>query len=348
MASLTYRAERAVLGALLDEPDLLNEVGFLTPGDFASQQHQEVFRAIIAARATDPGRDYPPFAFAVAASAAAPGLSIRYLQSLADTCPHPANVAAYARMVIEAALSRHMLLHAERLFREAGDLHYEVTQAAKAPGAGQDADTFPTHLLKLAHAMYIHARRFDPAVEVPEAEGGEPVAAHEEHVHQEEQVLAGLLQHHEFNTGVLDWLPAEAFAEGPRREIYQAIAAVARRGDPIDELTVEWQLAGDRAMTQPTRGLTPEAVAAAGDDVGYVGVLDATPVATNAATMTGRALLERFTAAQAAIATAESARTSEVAAEPPLRPVPTPRDPQPELLEPPPGPALQHGPQPRP
>jgi hypothetical protein len=267
---------------------------------------------------------------------------------MADTCPHPANVAAYARMVIEAALSRHMLLHAERLFREAGDLHYEVIQAAKAPGATQDADTFPAHLLKLAHAMYVHARRFDPAAEVHEPDSPEPVTADEEHVHQEEQVLAGLLQHHEFNTGVLDWLPAKAFAAGPRREIYQAIAAVARRGDPIDELTVDWQLAGDRAMTQPARGLTPDAVAAAGEDVGYVGVLSALPVATAAATMTGRLLLERFTATQAVTATAGAARKAEVPAGPPLRPVPTVGDPQPELLEPPPGNAPQPGPQPRP
>lgn len=349
MANLTYRAERAVLGALLDEPDLVNEVGFLTPADFASPQHQEVFRAISAARVTDPGRDYPPFAFAVASSAAAPGLSIRYLQSLADTCPHPANVAAYARMVIEAALSRHMLLHAERLFREAGDLHYEVTQAAKAPGATQDADPFPAHLLKLAHAMYVHARRFDPAIEVPELDSHEPIAAaDEDQVHQEEQVLAGLLQHHEFNTGVLDWLPAEAFTAGPRREIYQAIDAVARRGDPIDELTVEWQLAGDRAISQPTRGLTPEAIAAAGDDVGYVAVLDAIPVATTAATMTGRVLLERFTTAQAVAATAESADQPEARADRPSRSVPAPRASQPELLDPPARPAPQPGPQPRP
>jgi hypothetical protein len=348
MANLTYRAERAVLGALLHEPALLNEVGFLNPGDFVSQQHQEVFRAILAARAADSGRHYPPFEFAVASSAASPGLSVRYLQGLAHGCTHPANVGAYARMVVEAALSRQMLVHAERLFREAGDLHYEVTNAGKARGADQSAETFPTHLLKLAHAMYVHARRFDPAAEAPEGDTCEPVAADEDQVYQEEQVLAGLLQHHEFNTGVLNWLTAEAFTEGPRREIYQAIAAVYRRGDPIDELTIEWQLAGDRAMTQPTRGLTPEAVAAAGDDVGYIGVLTATPVATTAATMTGRALLERFTAAQAITSTAKSPGETQTPADWSLRPVPVPRAPEPELLEPPPGPAPQHGPQLRP
>jgi replicative DNA helicase len=358
MPNLTYRAERAVLGALLDEPGLLNEVGFLNPEDFASEQHREIFRSILAARASDTGRDYPPFAFAVAASAAAPGLSVRYLQSMADTCPHPANVAAYARMVIEAALSRHMLLHAERLFREAGDLHYEVSQASKTPGVDESADAFPAHLLKLAHAMYVHAKRFDPAIEVPDQPSPSPVED-EHQVHQEEEVLAGLLQHPDFNNGVLTWLPAEAFAEGPRREIYQAVTALAQRDDPIDELTVEWQLTGDRAINQPTRGLTREAVAAAGEDAGYVDVLAATPVATTAATMTGRLLLERFTAAQAANVITESTHTA-APADPPPRPVPTPGNPQSEMLKPlpspaphsellePPAPAPQPGPQPRP
>lgn len=347
MVNLTYRAERAVLGALLDDPDLLNEASFLSPEDFASPQHREIFRAIVAARAEDTGRDYPPFVFAVAASAAAPGLSVRYLQSVADTCPHPANVGAYARMVVEAALSRQMLIHAERLFREAGDLHYEVRQAFNLPDVDETAEAFPSHLLKLAHAMYVHAKRFDPAVEGPDRDDREPIAADEDQAHQEEEVLAGLLAHHEFNTGVLTWLPADAFTDGPRREIYQAIVAVARRGDPIDELTVEWQLAGDRAMSQPARGLTPEA-AAAGDEVGYVEVLAATPVASNAATMAGRILLERHTAAQAVAATAESSGEPQIPVGPPLRPVPIPRGPQPDMLEPPPTPAPQPGPQPRP
>jgi hypothetical protein len=347
MANLTYRAERAVLGALLHEPDLLNEVSFLNPGDFASQQHEEIFQAIRAARATDSSRGYPPFEFAVASSAASPGLSVRYLQGLTGVCPQPANVGAYARMVVEAALCRQMLVHAERLFREAGDLHYEVTRAARTPAADESAETFPTHLLKLAHAMYVHARRFDPAVEAPDPDSHQPVAD-EQQVRQEEEVLAGLLQHHSSNTGVLEWLPAEAFTEGPRREIYAAITTLARHGDPIDELTVEWQLAGDRAMSQPARGLTPEAMTDAGDDVGYVGVLAATPVVTGAATLTGRALLFRHTTAQATAVASAASQEAEAPASEPRHPVTVPHARQPDLLQPPASPSPQHGPQPRP
>ena len=43
MANLTYRAERALLGALLRDPDALDDIRFLNAGDFASDQHREVF-----------------------------------------------------------------------------------------------------------------------------------------------------------------------------------------------------------------------------------------------------------------------------------------------------------------
>jgi hypothetical protein len=37
MVSLTYRAERALLGALLRNPASLDDIPFLTAGDFASE-----------------------------------------------------------------------------------------------------------------------------------------------------------------------------------------------------------------------------------------------------------------------------------------------------------------------
>ena len=40
----------------------------------------------------------------------------------------------------------------------------------------------------------------------------------------------------------MKWLPARAFAPGPRREIYEALRAVVRVGGPVDALTVAWQL----------------------------------------------------------------------------------------------------------
>ena len=49
---------------------------------------------------------------------------------------------------------------------------------------------------------------------------------------REAEVLAGLLKHSGEYDQVMKWLPARAFAPGPRREIYDALRAVVRTGAP--------------------------------------------------------------------------------------------------------------------
>lgn len=392
MVNLTYRAERALLGALLRDPASLDDIPFLTAGDFASEQHGEVFNAIAAAHAR-PLDDSPvPFEFAVAFSTSPPGISVRYLQSLSEACPDSANASAYARMVMESSLRRQLLVHADRLFRDAGDLHFEVGRFTKVAAPENGVQEFPTHLLKLAHAMWVHARTFDPGTEIPDgrqpssepeetvrnATASSPItateAAAEEQAHQEEEVLADLIQHYRQNSTVLDWLPSEAFTAGPRRDVYEAITALARDGQPIDVLIVEWHLASSRAVRQPRPDLV-QAGARTGpptwtDVLGYVGLVAALPVAEGVATMTGRALLERHTRAQAsarvaaaspAVGTGERAdlpsRQGQQAARALHHGVPVTAPPQSsgaaparpsDLLEPPPGLPRQAGPQPRP
>ena len=170
--------------------------------------------------------------------------------------------------------------------------------------------------------MWTHARTFDPGTEIPDgrqpaaepeetvrnATASSPVAATEaaaeQQAHQEEEVLADLMQHYRQSSSALDWLPAAAFTAGPRREVYEAITALARGGQPIDELTVEWHLASSRAVSQPRPDLA-QADARTGpptwtDVLGYVGLLAALPVADGVATVTGWALLERHTRARQA------------------------------------------------
>ena len=86
MANLTYRAERAVLGALLRDPDALDDIRFLTADDFASGQHRDVFRAIAAAHAQAPGDSPAPFEFAVAFSDRRPV----FRSATCRPCPGPA------------------------------------------------------------------------------------------------------------------------------------------------------------------------------------------------------------------------------------------------------------------
>jgi hypothetical protein len=389
MANLTYRAERALLGALLRNPDALDDIRYLTADDFASDQHREILHAIAAANAQSRDGSHVSFEFAVAFSAPPPGISVRYLQSLSENCPDPANVRAYARMVMESSLRRQLRAHADRLSHDAGDLHYEIGRFSKAAAPDNSVQDFPAHLMRLAHAMWIHATTFDPATEIPNGpqRGADPEravkdarsslaaaggAAGQEQAQQEEEVLADLIQHYWQNSSVPDWLPADAFTAGPRREVYEAIAALTRGGQPIDQLTIEWHLASSRSSHAPPGPAEPGArtgTANLADLHGYIGLLAAVPVADGAATMTGRALLERLTRSQASAPTAgastvkgspEPAASPDrqlpptpgarshripVAAPPPSFGVPPVR--QPDLIEPPPGPTRQPGPQPR-
>jgi len=170
---------------------------------------------------------------------------------------------------MESSLRRQLLAHADRLFRDAGNLHFEVGRFTKVAAPGNGAQEFPAHLLKLAHAMWTHARTFDPGTEIPDGRqpaaqpeeavrnatasspGAATEAAAEQQAQQEEEVLADLIQHYRQSSSVLDWLPAAVFTAGPRRDVYEAITALARDGRPIDELTVEWHLASSRAVSRP-------------------------------------------------------------------------------------------------
>jgi len=216
-----------------------------------------------------------------------------------------------------------------------------------------------------------------PEGTVKDARASSPVAATgaagEEQAQQEDEVLADLIQHYWQNSSVLDWLPADAFTAGPRREVYEAIAALTRGGQPIDELTVQWHLASRRAARQALPDPAPPGPGAevrnSPDVLGYVGLLAALPVADGVATMTGRALFERHARAQASppatAATAAGgfpgpaaspdrqyqpkagASRRIPAAAPPLSFGAGPARP-PDLIEPPPGPPRQPGPQPHP
>jgi hypothetical protein len=221
-------------------------------------------------------------------------------------------------MVMEASLRRQLLTHAERLFRDAGDLHFEVGRFSRAAGPGHGVERFPSHLMKLAHAMWVQAKGFDPA---PEADSGQhspvepgeithpndpvinspvPATASDDDSREEEEVLADLIQHYWQNSHVLAWLPAEAFTAGARRGVYEAIAALARNDEPVDELTVEWQMARRGAAMHATASQAETSSEPNGRriDPGYVGILAALPVADGTATLTGRTLLNRHTNAQ--------------------------------------------------
>jgi hypothetical protein len=358
MADLTHRAEQALLGALLRDPDQIGNVRFLTAADFATPRHRAVFTAIADVHDGRLNGSLTPADLVVSLAAQQPDLSVQQLGELADSCPHPANAPAYARMVAEASLRRSLAVHAERLVEDATQLNREIGRVPAAAKPGHGADAFPAHLLKLAHAMMRHAWGFD---QEPAASAGTPQQARQPgdgQARQEEEVLAGLIRHFPQNSNVVNWLPAEAFTPGPRREVYQAITALARSGEPLEALSVDWQLSRDQAAVRPA-GSEP---APPRPEAGYVARLASLPITAGTATLTGRLLLNQHAAAQLRTHPAHTENVHRPGGGPapatmrgPAVPQPARRPPRlaspPPLIPPPPGnnrQPNQPGPEPRP
>lgn len=121
---------------------------------------------------------------------------------------------SYARMIAEAATHRELIQHGQRL-------------------AGDPASRDLGDLL---------IRAADQARTVAEAARDLPRRPSAEHAIQEIALLASPAEASE----VTRWLPAEAFGEGIRRDIYQAITAYASIGDTPDPVSVMHALAEQR------------------------------------------------------------------------------------------------------
>jgi replicative DNA helicase len=243
MPSLAERAEQAVLGALLHDHTLIDRIPYLAADDFADATHRAIYLAISDVHLTHTATAGHRFTALVAADV--PAADPTYLYRLPEMCPEPDHLAAYARMVTEAALIRELNTHADRIARGAADLvrHADRLRSSGAVTARERA--FPDHLAKLAQAMKQQAARLNPdrrdsaAKEPSQAPDGWPT---EPQARREAQVLADLLQHPDECEQVMGWLPAQTFIPGPRREIYEAMRAVVRTGLPVDALTVAWKL----------------------------------------------------------------------------------------------------------
>jgi len=270
MDSLSQRAERALLGAILLGAGRTAALPRLEPGDFADQAHRELFTMLT----TDPGQTGSAY-------------GREYLDDLQRSCPHPGHAPAYGRMVIEATLRRQLTGHALRLELGAGDMHYHARRLTETTHPGGSAEELLkqdlltgegraepsverllSHQLLVSLALRAHVKAFNPDREsaqpprshvvaevlpVPSAgvaawaaAASAPLRAGDAAALLEEHVLACALRR-EPQADVTGWLPGEAFSAGPRRELYTAILALRARGEPVDELTADWERARHQA-----------------------------------------------------------------------------------------------------
>jgi hypothetical protein len=121
-------------------------------------------------------------------------------------------------------------------------------------------------------------------------------AVSDERLRMEEGVLADLIQHPELVSAVAPWLEPKVFISRECGEIYQAIIAVDGYGEPVDEVTLAWQL-------ERSRAIGPERPTVAPSRISRLGALAAS---TGIALSLGRDLLADRVRAEADATSARS------------------------------------------
>jgi len=121
----SVEAEQAVLGAVLNDPAAVHQLGELREGDFYRQDHRLVFRALTALAADDQPIDVITVGEWLEARELIERVGGRpYLARLHEATPSAANVAAYRDVVLERARRRYGLAALEdgrRMLTEAAD-----------------------------------------------------------------------------------------------------------------------------------------------------------------------------------------------------------------------------------
>ncbi|MFD4533612.1 DnaB-like helicase N-terminal domain-containing protein [Kitasatospora sp. NPDC058397] len=231
---LALRAEQAVIGAALRDRQRLDDIAYLTPDRMAHPTHRALMAALIESRTSAPTASAAQLPELIAQRTAISGVNADYLRRLADAAPQPRNIASYARMVQEAAVRRDLALHVDRL----------RTTAPGLRGPDPVLDRLAQAMRSTEQAVPV-ARINEPApapYEPRARTSGEQEVRVDVRLERQDAVLAELLQHPEQVREVSSWLYPEVFEEGPRREVYEAIVVVAERDDPVDQLTVEWEV----------------------------------------------------------------------------------------------------------
>jgi replicative DNA helicase len=254
-ASPELLAEQALLGALLLNAPAVEVVGaWLHPGHFYRPLHGELYARLLARqRAGHPAsaagsseEDQTDWAMGTIGQAhSVRGFTPSYGHTLIASCPHPAHARAYATLVLEAAVRRELTEHATRL--------------ANSAAAGHHAD-----VVELVPALDRTLGRCSAVWSSATAEDQGPVctaswapprpsapSATEEALADEATLITVLMAQPRALPSLAGHLLPDDFAGPLHRLVYEAMVDLSERAQPVDALTVLWQV---RAFAPPAPG----------------------------------------------------------------------------------------------
>ncbi|MFF4453803.1 DnaB-like helicase N-terminal domain-containing protein [Streptomyces goshikiensis] len=263
------KAEQAVLGAVLIDPDQLAHLDWLAAVHFYRPVHQALFAALRKLRSDGhpaTGAEGPvPLSWVTDAVDEA-GLHVRgltavYAHALISACPRPAHAPVYGRMVLEGAIHRTVAQHAARLHQVA---RADALQG-KVEGALHSADVLIGVLTDLARRWGTEPRPVAPTT-APAAGPAVPPPVRANQVAEDERfLLAVLTEQPKAMAEVVDWLRSGDFTDPAHGQLYRCLGALQHRGEPIDRITLLWEAQRRGLLADGT--LSGEQLTSLGDDV---------------------------------------------------------------------------------
>lgn len=227
------RAERALLGVLLAEPDRLAAVaGWLRAEDFVEQRHRVLYAALAElGRADAPAGPEAVLDLLRRREQLRPGhLDGAYLAQLRVEAGQPRNAAAYGRMVLEASIARSVAALADR-----------ITQAAaEGPGRLFARAALGVGLLDAAADRW----RASGAPREEERPTGREITVDlvgPVLVEAEDAALRALVAAPDDLLEVSPWLIPDDFAAPGRAQAYAALRHVGSQREPFDPVAAMWQ-----------------------------------------------------------------------------------------------------------
>lgn len=231
-----FHVEQALLGALLLDPHRLDDVSGITADSFSTAAHAALYAAISTLPRPDPAEHAKNTKWLDRVLATgreqARGLTAAYLHTLVQVCPWPRHAPAYARMVEAEHARRRLQTAAERLVRTVHDvsLPYPV-------------QTVLTEADMLATVVDDIANRFPPRAGVlPRTSAPPPPPAPDSaEAVEEEQILLATATAYPADIDTVRWLVPDDLAVPLHAGLWQCLTTLARRGEPIDPVTVLWE-----------------------------------------------------------------------------------------------------------
>ncbi|MGW5096399.1 DnaB-like helicase N-terminal domain-containing protein [Streptomyces nodosus] len=231
-----FHVEQALLGALLLDPHRVDDVIGIAADSFSTAAHAALFAAITTLPRPDPAEhakntQWLDHVLATAREQAR-GLTASYLHTLVQVCPWPRHAPAYARMVEAEHARRRLQTAAERLVQTVHDatLPYPV-------------QTVLTEADALAAVVDDIAARFPPRAGVLPRTAAPPPPAAPDHTEavEEEQLLLATATACPADIEAVRWLLPDDLTLPLHAGLWQCLTALARRGEPVDPVTVLWE-----------------------------------------------------------------------------------------------------------